>query len=490
MSKASAREVHQWSLSETELKLGKDDESTPVLRPLRFLGLGLFIAWLCCTHIDAIYLGDASFYCSFVDTGMRFGDIGCFLIMAIAARRIGTLSRHRGVCALLLTITMVGTAFNGLVMPELGLPVGVVIIIPVLTALGGAVLFCLWAEIFCQMGTTSMVVYGGGSCVAAFAAYALVSMMAQPYAVLATALLPMLSFLCAQKSFNLVPKEKTRTATINYPIPWKIILIMGIAGAMSGFTGTILGDFTSLGAEHRIWATMLVGILLQYIVLKSPRMFDMRLMTRVCLAAAIIALFLLPLSNIGLATVVSFMMKFAYVWFTVFVIAMLANLAYRFDLPSLRLFASARACSEGGILLGVLMRDAVKNSSIVLDVTTLSIAAAVGLLVVGICVLIWRSEGAVNADWGAVGISLESGEHVVGPREQLILRCEQLAQEYGLTERETEMLQLIGKGKTRSQIEQELFLSQNTVKTHIRHLYAKLDVHSKEEVYELIGIES
>ena len=490
MKKAVAHESRQWDFAEAELKLGKDDESSPVLRPLRFLGMGLFIAWLCCTHIDAIYLSDASSYRSLVHMGMRFGDIGCFLAMAIAARRIGALSRHRAVCVLLVTITMAGTAFNGLVMPELGLSVGAVIIISALTALGGAVLFCLWAEVFCQMGTTSMVVYGGGSCVAAFATYTLVSMMAQPYAVLATALLPMLSFLCAQKSFNLVPKEKTRTTAINYPIPWKIILIMGVAGAMSGFTGTILGDFTSLGAEHRIWATMLAGILLLYIALKYPHMFDMRLMTRVCLAAAVVALVLLPVSSIGFAAIVSFMMKFAYVWFTVFVIAMLANLAYRFDLPSLRLFASARACSEGGILLGVLMRDAVNNSFIVLDMTMLSIAAAVGLLVVGICVLIWRSEGAVNADWGAVGISLESGEHVVGPRERLILRCEQLAQEYGLTERETEMLQLIGNGKTRSQIEQELFLSQNTVKTHIRHLYAKLDVHSKEEVYELIGIES
>ena len=34
-------------------------------------------------------------------------------------------------------------------------------------------------------------------------------------------------------------------------------------------------------------------------------------------------------------------------------------------------------------------------------------------------------------------------------------------------------------------IEQELFLSQNTVKTHVRHLYAKLGVHSKTDVIAL-----
>ncbi len=101
--------------------------------------------------------------------------------------------------------------------------------------------------------------------------------------------------------------------------------------------------------------------------------------------------------------------------------------------------------------------------------------------------LLWRSERAVNADWGAAGMEIASGERVVGPRERLILRCEQLAQMHGLTARETEVLTLIAQRKTRSEMEQELFLSQNTVKTHVRHIYAKLDIHSKSDVYELIG---
>ena len=75
----------------------------------------------------------------------------------------------------------------------------------------------------------------------------------------------------------------------------------------------------------------------------------------------------------------------------------------------------------------------------------------------------------------------------MGPRERLILRCEQLARTHGLTARETEVLTLIAQRKTRSEIEQELFLSQNTVKTHVRHVYAKLGVHSKSDVYELAG---
>ncbi len=128
----------------------------------------------------------------------------------------------------------------------------------------------------------------------------------------------------------------------------------------------------------------------------------------------------------------------------------------------------------------------VARLDVALDAATLSVGAFVGLLLLGVCVGIWRSERAVNADWGVAGIEIENGERIVSPRERLIVRCEQLAQEYGLTPREAEVLTLIAQRKTRAEMEQELFLSQNTVKTHVRHVYAKLGVHSKADVYELV----
>ena len=64
-------------------------------------------------------------------------------------------------------------------------------------------------------------------------------------------------------------------------------------------------------------------------------------------------------------------------------------------------------------------------------------------------------------------------------------RCESLAERYGLTARETEIMGLIAQRKSRAEIEQQLFLSENTVKTHVRHLYAKLGAHSKADVIAL-----
>jgi len=50
-----------------------------------------------------------------------------------------------------------------------------------------------------------------------------------------------------------------------------------------------------------------------------------------------------------------------------------------------------------------------------------------------------------------------------------------------LTKRETQILSLINKGKDRSQIASELFIEVETVKTHIKNIYGKLNVNSKAD---------
>ena len=65
--------------------------------------------------------------------------------------------------------------------------------------------------------------------------------------------------------------------------------------------------------------------------------------------------------------------------------------------------------------------------------------------------------------------------------------CTLIAEDFKLTGREREVLSLLAAGKTRTEIADELYVTQNTVKTHVRNLYSKLDVHSNEELMRLIA---
>jgi two-component system, NarL family, response regulator LiaR len=50
-----------------------------------------------------------------------------------------------------------------------------------------------------------------------------------------------------------------------------------------------------------------------------------------------------------------------------------------------------------------------------------------------------------------------------------------------LTERETEVLKLLARGKANKQIARELFIAVSTVKTHVNNLYRKLDISSRTQ---------
>lgn len=458
-----------------------------LLYPLRFLGMGLLIAWLCCTHVASIFPG-TSFepaLRSAFDSGMRIGDIGTFVVFALLAPRIGRLSGHGKLSWCAVALTSAGTALVGFFLLPTGASESLITAISIVTGIGGAFLFCLWAEAYCQMGPTRTLMYGALSCMAAAVASFAIGTMEEPYGVAATALLPLASLVCVKLSFRLLPTERAVVRGMRYPIPWKLIVIMAIVGLLSSFSGTFLAPTQYVGAIHRIVATGAVGAVILVMAVARRDRFDARILAKVGLPVSIVAFAIIPVAAADWGFVVSMLMRFAYVWFTFFVLLMLANISYRFEVPSLRTFAIARASSEGALFVGLLARRALLETDLLADPLALVGFALGGVVLILVCVVIWMSEKSVNGDWGASGISLENKLHVPGPREQFMIRCDEVAAQYELTARETEIMGLIAQRKSRAEIEQELFLSQNTVKTHVRHLYAKLGAHSKTDVIAL-----
>ncbi|SEO64322.1 LuxR C-terminal-related transcriptional regulator [Denitrobacterium detoxificans] len=64
--------------------------------------------------------------------------------------------------------------------------------------------------------------------------------------------------------------------------------------------------------------------------------------------------------------------------------------------------------------------------------------------------------------------------------------AERLAKAGALSPRETEVLALLARGHSYAKIAQTLYVSDNTVKTHVRNIYRKLKIESREELFDLI----
>lgn len=60
-----------------------------------------------------------------------------------------------------------------------------------------------------------------------------------------------------------------------------------------------------------------------------------------------------------------------------------------------------------------------------------------------------------------------------------------MAQRYGLTARETEVMALLMKGRNEPFISEALFISPGTTHSHVSHIYAKIGVHSRQELLDV-----
>jgi NarL family two-component system response regulator LiaR len=87
--------------------------------------------------------------------------------------------------------------------------------------------------------------------------------------------------------------------------------------------------------------------------------------------------------------------------------------------------------------------------------------------------------------------SAASGKRAVLTRRSQQAQIDQAVRwpgrEMGLTERESEILSLLSSGMTNRELGSHLYVSENTIKTQLRHLYAKLGVRNRVQAASFAG---
>lgn len=82
----------------------------------------------------------------------------------------------------------------------------------------------------------------------------------------------------------------------------------------------------------------------------------------------------------------------------------------------------------------------------------------------------------------------EPGEVSEGEKAGAAIKA--LAEDNGLTRREQEVFELLAKGRNVAYIQTSLVLSRHTVRSHVYHIYQKLDVHSHQELIDVVEAEA
>lgn len=96
------------------------------------------------------------------------------------------------------------------------------------------------------------------------------------------------------------------------------------------------------------------------------------------------------------------------------------------------------------------------------------------------------SSAAAAAPAGAVEAAPLPAGAVAEGDDAFDARCAAVAAAGGLTEREAEIMRYLARGRTKAHIAGVLFVSENTVRSHVRNIYAKLEVHTRQQLIDLV----
>lgn len=79
-----------------------------------------------------------------------------------------------------------------------------------------------------------------------------------------------------------------------------------------------------------------------------------------------------------------------------------------------------------------------------------------------------------------------SSRDAVAPDEDRERQVDAIVRTYMLTDREGEIVAMLVKGRSLPKISESLYVTENTTKTHVKNIYRKTGVHSKQELMDLV----
>ena len=477
------------------LEDGGYDESwrEPQLLPLRFLGMGLWIVWQWAMHWSTtLYVSGETPAIPFAscDLTMRVVDISTMVIMALLWHRLTPLVSRRNVQAAGCLTVVMGTA--GALACLNGFPASVVLecLASICAAFGGAVLFLSWAEVYSRLAPGRMMLMGVLSLVLAGCVAFVLNYLQRPLPLIGTVVVPIVSYTLCWMSSRFVPPcsgsaaslDAERTKRLRVSFPWKPVAVMAFAGFVAGF-----GNFTLFGqtSNMRMLATFVVGIAVLATSLISRGRVKLGHFAWAAFAVSLMGLVLVAVEGFSNPVPAAFLIMLAYIALCVVGLSLLGRLSFTRGIPSLWLFGLGRAASELMMGLGSYARFVPGIENIPQDGYALAILSVIGIVCLILVALLWHSEDSSASDWAVSMVEAETGKRVESQCDKLMAGCASLAREMGLTERELEVLELLVLNQSYQQVCQALLLSMGTVKTHVRHIYGKLDVHSREEAVEL-----
>lgn len=414
------------------------------------------------------------------------------------------------------------------------LPAGSALEAPAVVAAGvllgaaGGLALVLWGTVFAHCSFTTIVL---NTVVAVVAALAIVVVtihwVPAPGSWLVVALLPVASFHLLWRSMP-TPYYARRETPVFSPlarqhVPFGIrlgvpTLLFGVPfGALQAVCLGAVIPSDSIAIQLSVFAASVIALLLIVaIVMLSKSVSHWDIVFRCVVPVIALALFALTLLSGPNELLAAFLIVCGFVCFEALMWILFADLSQEFALSPIFVFGLGNGFLLTGVLTASLIIHPLSGPIVEADALGAFTPALLLALVMGYASLPRQREIAAlvrsvrkTADQAAaeeqktVDESQEGDEKPTEGKADLEgersradegaqargrfqARCDEVAATYLLSRRETEVMRLLAKGHNAAFIQEKLCISRSTAKTHINHIYKKLDIHTQQELLTLV----
>jgi DNA-binding CsgD family transcriptional regulator len=445
---------------------------------MQYLGLGLMWSWIYCLWFSpAIFL-----------PGEGEGrGITWLVSLAASAVVLFILAVLRGREKLLPSIWLylapIGVSLSTFVL--LFVPTGLISWIS--TMIGGALtafLWVQWGELYCSLDEEVMEACVPSSAVIVMGAALLAIGLPSSVSGVFVALIPLISgilmLVCHGEEGLLIPSfELANSKKGLRSLLVKLGLVSMICSMASGFIVALTENPASFLFGSLVILAVVIGaffaILLSLGLIFFARRIDFACLYQWVFPILVLAICLFIAGGLNAATaslVLSFCVAFSVDCVFMIIAARLTKKGFCAPAEAFGVF---RGFVQMGCLIAALIAGTVIN---------LQIDPLLPLLVfIFACVIALIAVVYLQEDLKDLVVAPESASALLPAADEEIMK--KMAEQFKLSPREVEVLSLLSRGRSVPYMRDVLVISKSTIETHIKHLYAKIDVHSKQELINL-----
>lgn len=448
---------------------------------LTFIGLGFWQAWwmiAMCSNILQLHTDEGSAPLLFVMVATALGYLAAAFLPKSVFPLVGK-KRFYGICALMATGGSLGLAAAGMLGDFTGQAIFIVGVI--CFSLGNAFLLAMWGEFWSTLAMGRVTRCLMASYVFAFVLYFAIANAPRSIGVLLLAVMPSASLLAlylsrdepkreaAQTSYEM---ESQPTAYIFLPLVLMSI-VWGVSEAIFPYLGVQTGG--SIGASALAAGLILAALLVSTIVI--PPAIEPLALYRPIVPSVSCGLIMIVIAPEWLANVGNGLVMVGIYALDMLVMLVSTDLAFRMRKPPVRYFALAMFATRSGTALGTILAHQVflrlqANGDWMHDAI---LTCAIVAIVVG--TLMFTQSDLMK---------LYRVRPVHAATVTLDERCDGIAETFGLTRRESEVLALLARGRSIPYIAKELVIANGTVKHHVSSIYRKIGVYDRQSLHDVI----